>query len=104
MRAEVAPSPVKNSPYQRVTVYADNGVIMGTLLAYTDEADQLADLINNARHVCPNCGAEFVHIEACQVAGGAVRASHTWPVREHPGRGHTGYTPALGFLAMGDQP
>jgi len=129
MRAEVAPSPVKNSPYQRVTVYADNGVIMGTLLAYTDEADQLADLINNARHACPNCGAafgyaclggcpgrlayratcrgcgaEFFHIEACQVAGGAVLASHTWPTREHPARGHTGYTPAPGAQAPADHP
>jgi hypothetical protein len=119
MRAEVAPSPVEKSPYSRVTVYADNGNIMGTLLAYTDEAAQLSDLINGARFACPNCGApfghqclggcpgrlayratcrgcgaEFFHTDKCQVAGGAVLASHTWPTRELPARGHTGYTPA----------
>lgn len=119
MRAEVAPSTVPNSPYKHVTVFADNNATMGMLIAYTDEAEQLADLINGARHACPNCGApfgyrclggcpgrlawratcrgcgaEYFHTEACQVAGGAVLAEHTWPTREAPPRGHTGYTPA----------
>jgi hypothetical protein len=129
MRAEVAPSPVPNSPYQRVTVYADTGVIMGTLWAYTDEAAQLADLINGARYACPNCGApfghrclggcpgrmayratcrgcgaEFFHTDKCEVEGGAVLASHTWPTREQPPRGHTGYTPAPSGQAPAEHP